>query len=66
MTDCGPHNRAVVHTNTGGRVVFTWLKPYFNVEALIFYVNEESSQLIEPIKLKKYGIHIFECEVHDL
>jgi len=56
-----PHNCAGVHTNTGWRVIFSWLKPYCNVRALIFYVCEGSSQNIEPIKhAKKYGINIFD------
>jgi len=66
-TDCVPHNRAGVNANTGWRVVFTWLKPYFNISALIFYVCEGSSQTIEPIKLaKNYGIDIFDYEGHNL
>ncbi len=32
--------------NTGGRVVITWLKPYLNARALIFFVWEGSSQPI--------------------
>ncbi len=49
-TDCGPHNSADVHANTGWRIVFTWLKLYFNICALIFYVCEGLSQPREPIK----------------
>ncbi len=46
---------------------FTWLKPYFNISALIFYVCEESSQPTEPIKhANYYGIDIFDYEGHDL
>jgi hypothetical protein len=52
-TDCGPHKRAGVHANTGGRVIFTWLKLFFNICAIIFYVYEGSSQPIEPIKHAK-------------
>jgi hypothetical protein len=63
--DCGPHNCAA---NTGGRVVFTWLKSYFNVHALIFYVFEGSSQLIaSQLNMQKsYGINIFYYEGHNL
>jgi len=59
--DCGPHNRAV---NMGGCVAFTWLKLYFNVCALIFYVCEGSSQSI-PNQLnmqKNNRINIFDYE----
>jgi len=66
-TDCGPHNRAGVHANKGWRVVFTWLKPYFNVHALIFNMCEGSSQPNEPIKhAKNYCINIFDYEGHNL
>jgi len=48
-TDCGPHNRVAkmgMRANTSGHFFFTWLKLYFNVRDLIFYVCEGSSQPI--------------------
>jgi len=65
--DCGSHNRDGVHANLGGHIVYTWLKLYFNILALIFYKCEGSSQPIEPIKhAKNYVIDIFDYEGHDL
>ncbi len=44
-------------------VVFTWLKPYFNVRALILYECEGSSQPIEPIEhANNFDINIFDFE----
>jgi len=53
------------------RIVFTWLKPYFNIRALIFYVCEGSSQPIANFLFitkhaKNYGISIFDYEGHNL
>jgi hypothetical protein len=64
LTGCGPHNRAAntgVHANTGRHVVFTCLKPYFIIRALIFYACEGLNQhTANQLNMKKnYGINIF-------
>jgi len=51
-----------------GCIIFTWLKPYFIVCALIFYVCEGLSQPIaNQLNMQKYyGINIFDYEGHYL
>jgi len=40
--------------------IFTWLKPYFNIPSLIFYVCEGSSQPIEnQLNMQKIMVSIF-------
>ncbi len=46
--------------NTGGRVIFTWLKTYFNVCALIFYMCEGSIQpTANQLNMQKIRVSIF-------
>jgi len=45
-TDCGPHNRLACMQIRAGKLFFAWLKPDFNIRALIFYLREGLSQLI--------------------
>jgi len=56
--DCGPHNHAA---NTGRHIVFTWLRLYFNIDAIIFYVCEGLSQPIaNQLNMQtNYGNNIF-------
>ncbi len=66
-TDCGPQNVLQIWLCMQMRagtplchVVFTWLKPYFNVRALIFFMCEGSSQPIaNQLNMQKIMESIF-------
>jgi len=53
-----------VNLNVLRHPIFIWLKLYFNIYALIFYLCEGLSQPIA--KCKNYGINIFDYEGHNL
>jgi len=68
-TDCDPQNMPQILAGVSANTImyaktscFIWLKLYFNIRAVIFYMCEGSSQLHE----KNYGINIFHHEDQNL
>jgi len=61
----GAHGQVHVHANMGGQalILFTRVKPYFNIDALIFYGWRIKPTHSQPTKhAKNYDIHIFDYE----
>ncbi len=59
------------NVNVYWHAIFTWLKPYFNIRALIFYMCEGSSQPIANSifitkHAKNYGINNIDYEGHNI